>query len=249
MKILLSALLFLLFSFVFSQSQGIQLSYTESSSVIDTASVIQLESDIVNIKYSINEYKKGFLTGTSLMLLSFGIKSFLLIASVLPDSVSPMNTSRIPFYSLGVSTIALDLSGLIVYSFSFRKFISPKYSPRQLIVLSNSLNNEGLNALIREDKIMKARGYFKRALKFNPLNTQALNNLGCVKLRNTNHKGAIKQFNKALAIDDSLVEVYFNKGIAHMSLNDMQNACSCWDMAKKLGCEKSADYFKRLCSQ
>ncbi|KAJ2106760.1 hypothetical protein GGF48_006102, partial [Coemansia sp. RSA 921] len=58
-------------------------------------------------------------------------------------------------------------------------------------------------------------------------------NIGLILGRKGNHAGAMEAYNKALELDQYLVVAYFQRGVAHMVLNENANALDDFNSALK----------------
>ena len=69
-----------------------------------------------------------------------------------------------------------------------------------------------------------ARKSFDRALKVDPQNAHALNNLGAVACLDKKYRNAVKYLKRALALDETIASAHLNIAEAWMGLKDMDRA-------------------------
>lgn len=76
---------------------------------------------------------------------------------------------------------------------------------------SGYLRNKGFS-LLSDDDYGKAIPYFQKAIKNNPLDSQAYFGIGICHKSLENYAGAIKAFKKAIKIKPDFSDAYFNLG-------------------------------------
>jgi tetratricopeptide (TPR) repeat protein len=89
---------------------------------------------------------------------------------------------------------------------------------------SSALYNKlGVVELKLNDRRM-ARDSFRRALKIDPQNTNALNNLGALSCLEKKYKDAVKYLKRSLALDESMAPAHLNMAEAWLGLKDLDKA-------------------------
>ena len=73
-------------------------------------------------------------------------------------------------------------------------------------------------------------------------------NLGLDKYDAGDYHGAIGAYNKAIKINPKHAYAYFNRGMAHAKIGDVDNACSDWIKASSLG-YKSYPHLAKACKR
>jgi Tfp pilus assembly protein PilF len=71
-----------------------------------------------------------------------------------------------------------------------------------------------------EGKLMEAKELYRKVIKSDPRNVQALNNLGVVYLARKNFKWATIRFNDALAIKPDYADVHYNLACLYSQKKD-----------------------------
>jgi tetratricopeptide (TPR) repeat protein len=79
-----------------------------------------------------------------------------------------------------------------------------------------------------------ARKYYRRAIKLNPLYSEAVNNLGTVYYAQKNYGRAVKEYTKALKINPNSASIYSNLGTAHFARKEYKQAFEAYQQAIKL---------------
>jgi tetratricopeptide (TPR) repeat protein len=91
-------------------------------------------------------------------------------------------------------------------------------------------------------KLDDARAAFLEAQKINNQSPVVLTNLAAVLIDKGEFESAVENCTKAIEIDPTLTEAYFNRGIANEMLRKTDEACSDWEEAFILGAVKAEDY-------
>jgi tetratricopeptide (TPR) repeat protein len=63
------------------------------------------------------------------------------------------------------------------------------------------------------------------------------------------HLKAIKDFDKAIALDSNYGYAYLNRGIAKELIRDHSGACIDWEKAKELGVKNGKIFFEQDCNK
>ena len=88
----------------------------------------------------------------------------------------------------------------------------------------------------------QAQSIYGEALELDSLNPLVLTYQSSLLIDLENFDEAIRKCNEALAIDSTITEAYFNRGIAHEMLREIEEACSDWEQAFILGSQKAIEY-------
>lgn len=91
-------------------------------------------------------------------------------------------------------------------------------------------------------KLDEARAAFIEAQNINNQSPVVLSNLAAVMIDKGEFEGAVENCTKAIELDPTLTEAYFNRGIANEMLRKTDEACSDWEEAFILGAVKAEDY-------
>lgn len=73
----------------------------------------------------------------------------------------------------------------------------------------------------KEGDLEEARYLYRKILKINPQNIQALNNLGVIHMKNKDYKKAIMRFNDAIAIKSDYTDAHYNLACLYAQKNDV----------------------------
>lgn len=73
----------------------------------------------------------------------------------------------------------------------------------------------------KEGNLEEARNLYRKILKINPQNIQALNNLGVIHMKNKDFKKAILRFNDAIAIKRDYTDAHYNLACLYAQKNDV----------------------------
>jgi len=66
-------------------------------------------------------------------------------------------------------------------------------------------------------------------------------------MRMADYKGAIIDYSKAIELDQSSGNSYFERGLIKYDLNDKIGACKDWSISGELGNMKAYDLMKQYC--
>jgi len=88
-----------------------------------------------------------------------------------------------------------------------------------------------------EGKLVEARELYKKVIKLDPYNVQALNNLGVIYLNRKNYQRAINRFNDALKVNPDYVYVHYNLACAYSQKKDLDRSLSYLKKAAQLNSE------------
>jgi tetratricopeptide (TPR) repeat protein len=72
----------------------------------------------------------------------------------------------------------------------------------------------------REGRIEEAKNLYKKVVKIDPRNIQALNNLGVIYMNKKTYKWAIRRFNDALVIKHDYTDAHYNLACLYAQKND-----------------------------
>lgn len=72
----------------------------------------------------------------------------------------------------------------------------------------------------KEGNLKKARNLYRKVLKIDPQNIQALNNLGVIHMKNKDYKKAIMRFNDAINIKHDYTDAHYNLACLYAQKND-----------------------------
>jgi tetratricopeptide (TPR) repeat protein len=82
-----------------------------------------------------------------------------------------------------------------------------------------------------------ARKYFKQALKYDPRNASALNNMGAIAYLDRKYNPAIKYYKQALALDETNAAYHLNIAEAWISLNQIDRGMTEYARALELNAD------------
>lgn len=113
----------------------------------------------------------------------------------------------------------------------------------------NANHSEKVNLLILKGNYLHSTGQideaatvFNEAESLDADNPVILVNQAAIFLEQDNFESALDKCNKALDIENEMMEAYFNRGIANEMLRNVAEACSDWEQAFILGSEKAEEY-------
>jgi tetratricopeptide (TPR) repeat protein len=75
-----------------------------------------------------------------------------------------------------------------------------------------------------EGKLEEAKGLYKKVIKIDPRNIQALNNLGVIYMSKKTYKWAIIRFNDAISIKHDYTDAHYNLACLYAQRNDIQQS-------------------------
>jgi tetratricopeptide (TPR) repeat protein len=128
-----------------------------------------------------------------------------------------------------LSTLAKE-NGKIQESLDYaRKAVeaNPRFAPAQ-VAMANILHVPGVN------DINGAVEHYRIALRYDPDNSIAHNNLGTVLIGRNDLAGAEKEFAEALRIDPYYTEAYVNLGVAEARQGNLKKGVGYWEYAEQL---------------
>ena len=96
------------------------------------------------------------------------------------------------------------------------------------------------------DRVQSDRD-LRKALEMTPDNASAMTGLGIVQMDFKDAYGAIRWFDKAIAISPKYAYAYRSRGIAREMMGDMQGACSDWRQAATLGNTQVKPWISNQC--
>lgn len=99
------------------------------------------------------------------------------------------------------------------------------------ILFTRALNKQ------KEGKLGEARELYKKVIKLDPYNIQAINNLGVIYLTGKNYQRAINRFNEALVLNPDYVYVHYNLACAYSQKKDLDRSLSYLKRAAELNPE------------
>jgi protein O-mannosyl-transferase len=88
---------------------------------------------------------------------------------------------------------------------------------------------------------------FSMAIELNPSYTMAYNNRGIIRGSLEDFEGALEDFNKAVELEPGYADAIYNRGNAHYYLGLINEACSDWSQAERLGSKQAGVIKKRYC--
>ncbi len=91
-------------------------------------------------------------------------------------------------------------------------------------------------------KLDDAKAAFLEAKELNNQSPVVLTNMAAVMIDKGDFEGAVENCTKAIELDPTMTEAYFNRGIANEMLRKTDEACSDWEEAFILGAVKAEDY-------
>ena len=91
-------------------------------------------------------------------------------------------------------------------------------------------------------KLDDAQAAYLEAKKISNENPIVLTNLAAIMIDKGEFEGAVENCTKAIELDPTMTEAYFNRGIANEMLRKTDEACSDWEEAFILGAVKAEDY-------
>ena len=110
-------------------------------------------------------------------------------------------------------------------------------------------NKEQVQLLILQGNFYRASGdienaenAYNRAFELDNNNAVVLNNQASIFIDKDNYKAAWEKSNRALELNNEMMEAYFNRGIANEMLRKTEEACLDWEQAFILGSEKAEEY-------
>ena len=98
-----------------------------------------------------------------------------------------------------------------------------KVRTKQEIAESKALFAQALQKQ-REGKLEEAKSLYKKVVKIDPQNMQALNNLGVIYMSQKRYKWAIMCFNNALDIKHDYVDAHYNLACLYAQKNDIHQS-------------------------
>ncbi|MGV6860409.1 MAG: tetratricopeptide repeat protein [Putridiphycobacter sp.] len=87
-----------------------------------------------------------------------------------------------------------------------------------------------------------AKKAFQEAMELDSESPVVLTNMAAVEIDSDNFESAVENCTKAIELDPTMTEAYFNRGIANEMLRKTEEACSDWEEAFILGAVKAEDY-------
>ncbi|UKN01513.1 tetratricopeptide repeat protein [Paracrocinitomix mangrovi] len=118
----------------------------------------------------------------------------------------------------------------------------PKEKAQFLVMLGNYYH--------KSQEYEKASSSFDQAFELDNENARILSNQAAVLLDQDQYESAIEKCNLALDLNPELMEAYFNRGIAHEMMRNVEDACFDWEQAFILGSEKAEEYLNSpTCSE
>jgi tetratricopeptide (TPR) repeat protein len=104
-----------------------------------------------------------------------------------------------------------------------RKTTSAETKLKPVITDSKALYTQALQKQ-HEGKLEEAQGLYKKVIKIDRLNVQALNNLGVIYMSQRNYKKAITCFHNALNIKHDYVDAHYNLACLYAQKKDTQQS-------------------------
>ena len=123
--------------------------------------------------------------------------------------------------------------------------------------IANASGNNRVQLLILKGNYYKNTGNleqasqaYEEAYTLDQENAVILNNQASVLIDLEDYEGALAKCNMALEIQPEMMEAYFNRGIAHEMLRNVEEACIDWEQAFILGSELSEEYLNSpICNE
>lgn len=123
--------------------------------------------------------------------------------------------------------------------------------------IANASGNNRVQLLILKGNYYKNTGNleqasqaYEEAYTLDQENAVILNNQASVLIDLEDYEGALAKCNMALEIQPEMMEAYFNRGIAHEMLRNVEEACIDWEQAFILGSEVAEEYLNSpICNE
>jgi tetratricopeptide (TPR) repeat protein len=96
----------------------------------------------------------------------------------------------------------------------------PRIKEKQVIIDSPAMFAQALRKQ-NEGNLLEARDLYRKIIKNDPHNVQALNNLGVIYMSKKNYKRAAARFNAALAIKPDYADVHYNLACLYSRTKDV----------------------------
>ncbi|MDD3875683.1 MAG: tetratricopeptide repeat protein, partial [Bacteroidales bacterium] len=111
---------------------------------------------------------------------------------------------------------------------------------------ADAYNNRGL-VYTEMKNYDSALADFNNAIEANDHLHNAFNNRGKLLVEVEDYPAAILDFNKAIELNDKFTTAYLNKGIAHFYMNNIEKACSNWQISSIQGSTYANELLKEFC--
>ena len=110
---------------------------------------------------------------------------------------------------------------------------------------SRVYTEEGAKQLLRYSQYQEAEETLTKAIKYDKSNFEAYYYRGCAKVNANKYKEAIADFEKAVELNPSYADAYFNLGRTYYMMQDEDKACEYYKLAHRYGRPNLEDYLKR----
>ncbi len=104
-----------------------------------------------------------------------------------------------------------------------------------------------LNIYKQDGDMVQSSKDFQQVLRMSPDSSTAMTGLGIVQMDLKDAFGAIRWFDKAIAISPKYAYAYRSRGIAREMMGDMTGACKDWRQAKSYGNEQVVSWIEKQC--
>ena len=104
-----------------------------------------------------------------------------------------------------------------------------------------------LNIYKEDGDLLQSSKDFHQVLKLTPNNPSAMAGLGNVQIKLKDAHGAIRWYDKAIALSPDYAYAYRSRGIAREMMGDLNGACIDWREAKRLGNTQVEAWIRNQC--
>ena len=104
-----------------------------------------------------------------------------------------------------------------------------------------------LNIYKKDGDLLQSSKDFHQLLKLSPNNSSAMAGLGYVQIQLKDAHGAIRWYDKAIALSPNYAYAYRSRGIAKEMMGDLTGACTDWKEAKRLGNTQVETWIRNQC--
>ena len=104
-----------------------------------------------------------------------------------------------------------------------------------------------LNIYKKDGDLLQSAKDFHQLLKLTPNNPSAMAGLGYVRIQLKDAHGAIRWYDKAIAISPEYAYAFRSRGIAKEMMGDLSGACTDWRQAQRLGNTQVEGWIRNQC--
>ncbi len=101
------------------------------------------------------------------------------------------------------------------------------------------------NIDLYKSNIEGARVFFEKAAESNPDNEEAWYGIGVTYMNREKYQKAIEYFSKAIQLNSTYTDAYYNRGQAYFYLGEVYLACDNWKVAYDLGKPNMKDKLRK----